>query len=88
MTEKQSAKESKPERLEKKASVFAEWNDAANGLEQATSLVALACGQGVTKSLLDLGLFTRQLAQEITRGKPEAFTASLTQLVLIESRII
>jgi hypothetical protein len=82
MTEKQSATDDSHERLEKKIRVFAEWNDAANGLELATSLVALVCGQGVTKSLLSLSLFTRNLAHEITQGKPEAFTASLTVLVL------
>jgi hypothetical protein len=80
-TEKASVNKGHPERLDKKLKVNNEFNEAANGLDQATSLVVLVCGEEVWKLLHVFSSFTRKLAEEITNGQPEAFDCSLTELV-------
>jgi|ERR1022692_791970 hypothetical protein len=80
-TEKASKEKGQPERLEKRIEVGAEWTEAANELDQATSLVALACGPEVQKAVHAFAIFAGDLAEEITQGRPEAFTTSTKELV-------
>jgi len=80
-TEKASKETGRPERPEKRLEVGAKWNEASNELDEATSLVALTCGQEVQKALHAFALFTGELAEEITQGRPEAFTTSAKELV-------
>jgi hypothetical protein len=80
-TEKESKEKGQPERLEERIRVGREWNDAADGLEEATMLADLACGEEMKKVLAALTLFTRSLIIEITKGHPEAFQESVKEHV-------
>jgi hypothetical protein len=80
-TEKASKEKGKPERPEKRIEVGTEWTEAANELDQTTSLVALTCGQDVLKAVQAFAIFTGDLAEEITQGRPESFIASAKELV-------
>lgn len=80
-TEKASKDKGRPERPEKRIEVGAEWTKAANELDEATSLVALACGDDVQKAVQAFAIFTGDLAEEITQGRPEALTSSAKELV-------
>ena len=74
MTDKQSAAQGKPIRADKQGEVYAAFNKAADKLDQAFMLVAIACGDDVRNKVGEFGVFTRELGVEIANGKPENFT--------------
>lgn len=80
-TEKAAQEKGRPARMEKRIEVGAEWTLAANELDEATSLVALACGPEVQKAVTAFAVFTGGLAEEITQVRPEAFMTSAKELV-------
>jgi hypothetical protein len=80
-TDQQMINKGHAARVDERIKVGAVWIDAADELDQAASLVALVCGQGVQKALLGFGLFTRQLAQTIIEGRPETLESSVKELV-------
>jgi hypothetical protein len=78
--EKGSRSPSSLERSEARLKVMTEWSEAVNNLDQATLLVGLVCAEESREILLKFSLFVRQLATELTSGKPEALLATTDQL--------
>jgi hypothetical protein len=81
-TEKDSPSPGSLGRSEARLEALTKWNEAANSLDQTTFLVGLVCAEELKELLLRFSLFVRRLANEITRGKPEAFVASADELAV------
>jgi len=79
MTDKRNAAKGKPIRVEKQTEAYAAFNKAAQELDQAFMLVAIACGDDVRNKVGEFGMFTRSLAAEIAEGKPEKFLEQADQ---------
>jgi hypothetical protein len=73
MTDKQNAAQGKPTRPDKQGEAYAAFNKAAEEMDQAFMLVAIACGNDVRDRLADFVVFTRDMGVQIGDGKPEKF---------------
>jgi hypothetical protein len=71
-----------PERLEKAAKVYGEWNAAVGELDRANLLLQLTCSAQVQHDLRAFTLFMRGIAKEIANGRPEILTESTKELVI------
>jgi hypothetical protein len=87
-TDEVSSNEPSPERIEKRTMAFKNFNDAANDLDRAGLMVGLVCGDGLRHQLLDLGLFTRDMADTINRGHPGIFNESIHKFVSKSKAIV
>ncbi len=76
-----------PERLKKRSEVMTKYTDAANDLDGVSSLVGLVFGQEVRRTVLNFAMTTRNVAQDMLNGKPDAFTAA-TKLFVQQTETI
>jgi len=72
-TEKLNEPEGKPARNDVRAEVYGAFNDAADELEAAAFLMAIACGPKIVNTVNEFVLFVRQMGVDIAAGKPEVF---------------
>lgn len=79
MTDKQSTTPDTEERGAKRTRVYAEWNNAADRLDESIFLLDMACGGETIRAVGDLDMFTRRLSVLIHDGKPEAYLESAEQ---------
>jgi len=80
-SEKIGEREGRSPRMEKRAEAFTDWNNAAAEFDGLQILASASCGKDLIAAVLEFGAFTRQLANRITEGQPEAFMSSAEDLV-------
>lgn len=87
-TEKLNMQKGLPPRTDARVEVGAAWNDAAANLEGMHILVAASCGQELVKAVGQFATFMRNLSEEVTNGKPEAFYEKSKELAARSQAII
>jgi hypothetical protein len=75
-TDSASQNADNPERIKKRIETMHQYTDAANALDEVSSLVGLVFGIEVRKAVFNFSVTTRDVAQDVLKGKPDAYTAA------------